>query len=233
MTRNITAIILLREDFREADLRVTLFSQEWGKLEAIAVGAKKIVSKLAGHLEPWRLARMMLVSGKQWDKIGQAVTAENYLAQGTGDLVARQRAGRVAKLLSRLLPEKQPEIAIYNLAKEFFQRNFVAGVNPAIEIFFTWRLVSLLGHRPELKKCLVCEQAIQPEQNYFDPSRGGLVCSRCAEKNAEQLPVTADLIKALRFITENNLEKTLALKITPELGITLQKIIEQYLIYQF
>lgn len=233
MTRNITAIILAREDFREADLRVTLFSKECGRLEAIAVGAKKIVSKLAGHLEPWRLARVMIVNGKQWDKIGQAVTAENFLKSGITDLVARQRASRVAKMLVRLLPEKQPEIAIYNLAKDFFQRNFVAGVNPAIEIFFTWRLVNLLGHQPDLKKCLVCGQSIQPEKNYFDSGRGGLVCNNCAERNASQLPVTKDLIKVLRFITENNLEKTLALKITPELENILQKIIEQFLIYQF
>jgi len=74
MTFNDSAIVLRRIDFREADKRLIFYSEHHGLLTAVAIGAKKITSKLSGHLEPFTLVRVMIAAGRQFDKVAQAQT---------------------------------------------------------------------------------------------------------------------------------------------------------------
>lgn len=64
-----TAIVLARQDFREDDLLVSCYTQKHGKIILRAVGAKKIKSKLAGHIEPMNLVEINWVAGKGSDKL--------------------------------------------------------------------------------------------------------------------------------------------------------------------
>ena len=63
------AIILSRKDFRDNDLLVSVYSKEKGKLVFQAKGAKKIKSKLAGHLEPVTLSFLNMTIGKNIDQL--------------------------------------------------------------------------------------------------------------------------------------------------------------------
>ncbi|MFN2162508.1 MAG: DNA repair protein RecO, partial [Candidatus Promineifilaceae bacterium] len=45
------AIVLKRSDFGEADRLLTLYSKEFGKIRAIAKGARKPQSRKTGHVE--------------------------------------------------------------------------------------------------------------------------------------------------------------------------------------
>jgi DNA repair protein RecO (recombination protein O) len=47
------AIVLSRRDFRENDQMIVLYTLEKGKIEALAKGIKKTVSKNAAFLEPF------------------------------------------------------------------------------------------------------------------------------------------------------------------------------------
>jgi DNA repair protein RecO (recombination protein O) len=45
------AVVLRRIDFGEADRLLTLYTREFGKLKAIAKGARKPQSRKTGHVE--------------------------------------------------------------------------------------------------------------------------------------------------------------------------------------
>ena len=45
------AIVLRRTDFGEADRLLTLYSRDFGKIKAIAKGARKPQSRKTGHVE--------------------------------------------------------------------------------------------------------------------------------------------------------------------------------------
>ena len=51
-TYHCEALILKHVPFGEADLLVTFFTRERGKIRAVARGARRSNSKLVGHLEP-------------------------------------------------------------------------------------------------------------------------------------------------------------------------------------
>jgi recombinational DNA repair protein (RecF pathway) len=61
------AVVLHTEPNGDMDIRVSLFTRRFGKLTAKAKSARKITSKLAGHLQPGNLveARIVEKSGLQ------------------------------------------------------------------------------------------------------------------------------------------------------------------------
>jgi DNA repair protein RecO (recombination protein O) len=67
-------------------------------------------------------------------------------------------------------------------------------------VFFQLNLLDALGYRPELRECVSCRTAIQPERNYFAAQLGGVVCSSCgpAEPTAREIGTSA--LKLLRFV---------------------------------
>jgi DNA repair protein RecO len=73
-TLNTKAIILNRKFFNEKDERIFLYSKDFGRLELIGRGTKKIQSKLSSHLEPINLVDLMIVKGRQYDYIGAAIS---------------------------------------------------------------------------------------------------------------------------------------------------------------
>jgi len=56
-------IILKREDFRERDERIILYTKEFGKISVIAKGTKRIEAKLRGNLDIFNFADIIFVKG--------------------------------------------------------------------------------------------------------------------------------------------------------------------------
>ena len=77
------AITLRRTDFGEADRILTLFTPTYGKVHAIAKGARRTTSRLAGHLEPFTRTQLLLASGRDLDIVTQAEGRERLDALAT------------------------------------------------------------------------------------------------------------------------------------------------------
>ena len=60
------ALVLRSVPLGEADLLVTLFTRESGKVRAVAKGARRTTAKLVGHLEPLTVTRLALSWGRSW-----------------------------------------------------------------------------------------------------------------------------------------------------------------------
>src|SRR3989339_1111881 len=98
MYYNLSVIILKRQVFREDDLLVTVYSKEKGKLTLLARGAKKVLSKLAGHLEPVSLSYLNAVDGRAIDQLIGAEMIECFGAI-KNDLDKLSAAGWLLNLL--------------------------------------------------------------------------------------------------------------------------------------
>ena len=61
------AIVLKREDIFEADRLYHLYTEDFGKVRAIAGSVRKINAKLTGHLEPFNLVCVELMTKKGGD----------------------------------------------------------------------------------------------------------------------------------------------------------------------
>ena len=45
--------------------------------------------------------------------------------------------------------------------------------------FYELRLLDLMGFRPQLFQCALCEGEILAEDQFFSPENGGVLCPKC------------------------------------------------------
>jgi DNA repair protein RecO len=151
-TYNTRAIILNKFDFREADSRIICFSEDCGKLELVARGAKKISSKSSGHLEPLTLSRLMVVHGKDFDYAGTA-KGENFFSDIKDNLEKTQIAIKALRLVEKMTRENELDGRgeIFNLLKIFFEKLEVSkSVNDQPEFSdFSDKLADITGFSQE------------------------------------------------------------------------------------
>jgi len=207
------AIILNRRDWREADRLVSVYTPDHGRLTLAARGARKFGSKLAPHLEPISISRLLVVKGRGFDLVGAALVEESFL-KIKQDLNRLYFAGQALRFFMRLVEEGEadPELFAW-LEKWLLNLEAAAGEDNLPKedgrfrlALFSWRLFALLGYPPELQKCVVCGGILAPGKNNFDLAQGGLVCTSCGAakageaKNGSLLPLSDNCIKLLRLV---------------------------------
>jgi len=72
------AVVLRRRDYLDADRILMLFTPNMGKVEVIAKGIRKTMSRKAGHLELLTHTALLLANGRTWDIVSEAVTVESF-----------------------------------------------------------------------------------------------------------------------------------------------------------
>jgi DNA repair protein RecO (recombination protein O) len=148
---NLTSLILKRQDFRDDDLLVTIYSRESGKLTLIARGAKKILSKLAGHLEPVSLSLLNAASGKSIDQLTGASMVKSY-SRIKADLAKTAAAVWFLKLIDELTLENHADERIFTLAERYL--DFLEQKEEDYEVAklaVGFKLLALLGLSPAEK----------------------------------------------------------------------------------
>ena len=91
---------------------MTLYTQESGKIRAVAKGARKSTSKLVGHLEPLTVTRLALARGRNLDIVTQAQVVQSFAAL-KGDLTAVTKGLYVAELVDGFGSEAHPNYSLY------------------------------------------------------------------------------------------------------------------------
>ncbi|MCX6781257.1 MAG: DNA repair protein RecO [Candidatus Magasanikbacteria bacterium] len=175
MTVTDSAIILSRAVWRESDKRVVFYSLQHGKVDAVAVGASKIRSKLSGHLEPLRVVEVMFAEGKNGYKIAQCVTQHNFVERPI-DVERVQMMGTVARLVEHSVELGHKDVKLYELLFGTLAA-LEASVQEDLEIVFGAKLLSLatyFGYAPELNVCVLCGSA--EHLTRFSPEHGGVIC---------------------------------------------------------
>ena len=78
-TYQTNAIVLKRENIFEADRLYHLYTEDFGKVKAIAGSVRKINAKLTGHLEPFNLVWVELMTKKGGDLFITTALSETSL----------------------------------------------------------------------------------------------------------------------------------------------------------
>ncbi|MFA5413314.1 MAG: DNA repair protein RecO [Patescibacteria group bacterium] len=229
MTHLVRGIILRKQDYRENDRLFVIYTNELGKIEAVAKGVRKIKSKMAGHLELFSVVNLMVAPGKIYYQIAGADREKNFLNIKI-DLGKTVLASFCLEILDIFTKTDHPDLKIYELLSEVLEifnqeknKNFLKLY--ILSKFFVLKMLSILGWTPELFNCVKCKNKITPSGNFFDASRGGLACGNCGRGG---LPISTSAIKILRFVLKNNFEKISALKITKIQAREISKIVDAF-----
>lgn len=218
------ALTLKKTPMGEADLMVTIFSREWGKLRVMAKGARRSTSKLVGHLEPLTRVKLSLAQGRSMDLITQAQMMGNFDRLKNG-LAAITKGLYVAELLDGFGSEANPNQPLYHLAVETLE---YIGQNPGSEWplrFFELQLLRVSGLMPELYRCVECRRPLSAGEHRFSPSLGGVLCLACRPVEANVRPLSLRALKVLRLLHRGPLPEVIPLRVAGDLERELKSLL--------
>lgn len=193
------ALVVRTVEFGEADLIVTLVTEQVGKVSAIARGARRGSRRLSGSLEPVHTVAVMLE-----DKGGDLATLKEARvvrarAGLTGKLEALDAAGVALRWARHAFPPRTPEPRGWRILVDLLDL-LDAGTTPPSRALARAGLAILaaLGYALDLEQCVVCGRPCPPTKvACVDPVRGGLVCRSCGGASTVLLP---ELRKAARAL---------------------------------
>ena len=224
------AIVISHKDWGEADRMLWLYTRKLGKVQAIAKGVRKMRSRKAGHLEPFTCSDLMFARGRSFLIVTQAETLAPFLDLRE-DLLKVGYAAYVSELLDRFTYEEDDNHLIYQLLKDTLTRiDGEPEPYPAVR-YFEIHLLDLLGYKPELTNCVNCDSLIQPEDQFFSISLGGVVCPRCGSRIQDARPISMNTLKYLRHFQRSSYQKAARATLSSELNRDLEHFLQRYITY--
>src|ERR1051325_588763 len=170
------AVILRTYPMREADLLVTLFTRQEGKIRGVARAAKMSKRRFGGALEPLTYVRVYYEDRERQEltRLDSCEVIESPLATE----VSYPRAvalGHIAELLDELLPDREANDAVFRLTL-----SVIAGLRgPEIWMpvtYFQLWMTRLMGYLPDFSGCVVCGRELNGSRAYFHALADGLMC---------------------------------------------------------
>lgn len=222
------AVVLRRRDLGEADRILTLYTRQHGKLRVVAKGSRKTMSRLAGHIEPFSRTLIMLARGRNLDIVTQAELL-NPFRNLRQDETRIAYAGYLADLLDALSAEEQENHAAYDLFLGSLER-LDTGAKPFVTArHFELHILGILGFRPELRRCVSCEQPLEPVVNAFSADAGGFLCPACQAADPRALPLSVNALKVLRLLEQDDLVTADRLRLSDGLRAELEDVMQIYI----
>ena len=197
------AIVLRVRNLGEADRIVTLYTEELGKLNTVARGARRIRNRLLSPTQLFTHGRYMIFPGKGLHNLSQADIINSGQAL-RDDLEKMAYASYVTELLDALTPEEDPTTRIFPLLAGTLSLGN-SGRFPLAVRAYEIRLMSELGYKPELYHCLNCRDELKT--NLFFTPEGGAVCAQCTSHYRDTVKLTNGTWELMKRLLEWDLSR--------------------------
>jgi len=223
-------IILRRHDFGEADRLLTVLTPEHGKLRGIAKGVRKPAGRMTGHVELFSCAMLMVAHGRELFTISQAEEITPFVA--LRESLDRGAYGYyIVELLDRFSEFEETNIALYHLLKAALEQLTQPEADLRLTTrYFELHLLELVGFRPVLFKCAAGGETLDPQDQYFSPMDGGVVCPDHV-RGRVVMPLSLTTLKMLRYMQSQPYEIVAKLRVGADLHAELERILQGYILH--
>ncbi len=196
-SRESEALVLRTYPYREADLVVSFFTRDQGKLRGIAGGVRRPKNKFGGALERLAHARLFYTQRENVDLVrlqrAELVGPANLWKAGYSASVILDV---IAEAADQTLPEQDPQDAYFRLLTlvvEEFERGIAKGestdavpgwAHRTLVYFLLWS-ARLGGWLPPLDRCMESDEPFaEGERCYFSPHKEGLVRAEFCDRDS-------------------------------------------------
>ena len=240
------ALVLKSMRYRDTSKIVTFYTRRYGKLKAIAKGARDSKSKFGASLEPMTLSSLVLYKKeyRELQLISQCDIVKPY--KRLHSEMARMAVGlSVLELVNQLTHDEEENLALFSLLGDTFDTLELTEGNCTNLLYaFELRFAALFGFGLHLERCLKCKNALTVYGTgstvIFDIAKGGLHCQDCANErgrgdvqSGSRYRVSVQSAALLNQFLHAPLEKISSLKSPEATGNELDKVLRLYLQYHF
>ena len=200
------AFVLKKRERGEADQNITLYTKEFGKIDLLGKGIRKIDSKLKSGIDEYSKIYIEFIETSKRKTLVEAKNISKFLSfkkEGKIELIEK-----IKELVDNLIKEEEKDIKIWLLLKNvFFEKEKIKNYS-IIYYYFFYNFISYLGYKPNINNCFVCQKKLKLEEIYFLEEKG-FIDYNCSKSKDRVLPET---IKLIKFFLENDLREVKKIK---------------------
>ena len=200
MLKQSDAFVLRTYPFREADLLVTLFTRDEGKIKGVARSAKKSKRRFGGALEPLTLVRAYYdqKQGQELMRLDSCDVLESPLMHPI-DYERTIALSYVAEVLDGLLPDHEANDAVFRLMLTILPHLETGSIWMPLTYFDLW-ITRLMGLLPELGACIVCGEELNGSGRvFFHALADGLMCQTHKRLASSEMSLASRQLAAEMF----------------------------------
>lgn len=193
------AVILRGRTYGEADRILTLFTSERGKIDAIAKGARRTKSHLAGRLEFGNEVQLGMHRGRNLDVVVSADIEEPHWQR----LVQPERYAAANIIIELIDAFCEPDLAqpqIYALLTAALRAIGQSDDPLSLLPRFSMRLLDALGLAPPAQTCVHCGKSFEGKTAWLDAEQGGFGCEACRIAWREVLRLDEEDVRNLQAV---------------------------------
>jgi len=120
--------VLKKTGLREADQLFTIYTKDYGKIDVLGRGIRKITSKLRSGIDLFCFCEIEFVQGKMY----KTLTDAKMINKSKDDFEAKMK---MAEVMDRLIKEPEKDEKIWQLLNDDLKYKY-----------FLWNLLSILGY---------------------------------------------------------------------------------------
>ncbi len=176
IVRQSEAVVLRSWPLHEADLIVSLFTRDGGKVKGVAKAAAKSRRRFGGALEPMTHVRAhyALKANRELARLDSFEILRSPLCEPV-DYPRAAALAFFAEVLEETLPDHDPHDAVFRLLLSVLEQTRAGSIWMPVTYFALWT-TRLMGWLPDLGHCLICGVSLTEEPAFFHAHADGLVC---------------------------------------------------------
>jgi DNA repair protein RecO (recombination protein O) len=170
------AVILRTWPVNEADLIVSFFTRDYGKVKGVAKAALKSRKRFGGALEPMTQARAYFADRPRQElvRLDQLELQRSPLSFPV-DYARAAVLSFYAEALEETLPEHDPQETVFRLLLAVLEQTTAEQPWMPLTYFSVW-ITRLMGWLPDLAACTLCGERFAAGEASFHPGADGLFC---------------------------------------------------------
>lgn len=195
-----TAIVLRTIEFSETSLIVTLLTREFGRVSAIAKGARRPKGPFEGSLDLLAVCRVVVIK-KNSDTLDLLTEAKLHRRFRGGEKSLERLYGGyyIAEMLRLLTDDHDPHPDVYDLTIRILQQIDGNGDVASSLAYFDAQVLRLLGHAPGTDRCTDCGGEVALSiRTTFGLEAGGVVCANCRSRQRQTISVRQSVIDEIK-----------------------------------
>jgi len=225
-----TAIVLKVVEFSETSSICTLFTREFGKIHALAKGARRPKGPFESALDLLAYCHVVFLrkSSGALDLLTEAKLQRRFRPPGR-DLSCLYAGYYVAELLTELTDDYDPHAPLFDLADQVLQELARGGPVSLLVLRFELAALAILGHLPSLNTCVECGTPVaQAGRVAFGMLVGGVLCANCKSGKRQVVSISGSTLQAMTALTDLQTESWREINLEPRSRGELRGLMRNY-----
>ncbi len=218
-------VVIRQTRVKDNDVILTLFTQDFGVIQASARGAKGFKNKMAAATSLFAYSEFVLCPGREMYRINSCELIESFYSL-TSNIERLAFATYIADLTGyTIVEEGETEELLSLFLNTFYLFARWGGELRAVKCVYELKLLDFLGFAPCLDCCVSCGNE---EASCFSVSEGGLLCADC-RGGYPAGEISKSCLDAMRYILVSDSKKAFAFRLSNEILIELEHWVEKLL----